>query len=120
MSLGTPDGSTAKTNKAQLLHLLESQVVADELPQNNTGTQPTVIIVDCNALLQSLIQLPETFGELAVRVLRCMPQATVVHFVTDSYHNGSIKGAERSRRGTSAVHIMGGPMTKVPRTFMVL
>ena len=56
-ALATPDGNLAKTNKAKLMHLLEE------------GTEPEedipAWILDGMAILQSLNQLPRTFGKLA-------------------------------------------------------
>ena len=77
----------------------------------------SVAIVDGNALLQALVRLPDTYGELAMMVFRCLPKVEVIHFVTDCYHQGSIKDTERLHRGSSKPHIIGGAMTRVPRDF---
>jgi hypothetical protein len=112
-SLATADGSFMKTNKAQLMHMLEQQSTHRE---NDLPVEYSAII-DGNALLQSLTRLPDTFGELARSVFSCLPKVPVVHFVTDTYHSYSIKQIERQRRGSSAKHIIGGSLTKVPRDF---
>ncbi len=75
----------------------------------------TAYIVDGNAVLQSLVYLPTTFGELAENVFEHLPKVPRVDFVKDSYFPHSIKGIERSRRGTSQAHLLKGPATKVPR-----
>jgi len=113
LSLGTTDGSFIKTNKAQLLHLLEDQCV----PQEHEYPKECTQIVDGNALLQSMVRLPHTFCALARAVFNSLPKAGVVHFVTDCYRHDSIKDVERSRRGSSATYQIGGRMTKVPRDF---
>jgi hypothetical protein len=112
-SLATADGSFMKTNKAQLMHMLEERSAARdyEMPTDCT------VIMDGNALLQSLTNLPETFGGLALIVFNCLPKVSVVHFVTDSYHSNSIKQSERDRRGSSSKYVIGGRMTKLPRDF---
>ena len=72
-------------------------------------------IADGNAVFQAMVSLPSTFGQLAERVLDQLPRAQRIDFVTDSYHPCSIKGLERSRRGSSKTHPVKGPSTKVPR-----
>ena len=114
-SIATADGCLAKTNKAQLMHVLELEVPT--AGQSLQQPSDPVVVVDGNALLQSMVKLPETFGQFAVSVFNALPKARVVHFVTDSYHTGSIKEIERSRRGSSASQLIGGPMTKMPREF---
>ena len=71
-------------------------------------------IVNGNALLQAMVSLL-TFGELAEYVFQELPRGQRVDFVTDSYHSRSIKGLERSRRGSLQAHLVKGPSTKVPR-----
>lgn len=111
-TLATSDGSMVKTNKAVLLHKLEchgSNVNASE--NGNISTH----IIDGNVMLHSLISIPETFGQLAKTVFLCLPKVQVVHFVTDSYKEKSIKCTERIRRGTSDTITLKGRSTKVPR-----
>jgi len=114
-SLVTANGSTfVKTDKSQLLHLLE----AESAPQENALPDDCVFIVDGNAILHSFTKhLPETFHDRAWSVFQCLRNGNVVHFVTDSYHLGSIKAVERARRGDSLPYIIGAPKTKVLRDF---
>ena len=107
-SLATADGSMCKTNKAQLLHALESESI--QPPEDNC-----VCILDGNALLHSFVRVPATFGDFAQAVFNCLPKSKYVHFVTDTYHEHSIKDSERQRRGTSSAYLIGGPWTKMPR-----
>jgi hypothetical protein len=112
-ALVTADGSLYKTNKAQLLHHMEGFAS----PADGEDLQTKVTVVDGNALLQSLVRLPATFGELARTVFSCLPNVKTVHFVTDSYHTDSIKQAERVRRGSSATYLIDGPATLLPNDF---
>ena len=68
-----------------------------------------------NALLQAMVSLPSTLGELPEYVFPQLPRAQRVDFVTDSYHPRSIKELERSIRGSSQAHLVKGRSTKVPR-----
>lgn len=112
-SLATSDGSLMKTNKAVLLHKLEGDNAISSRQPEISDTH----VIDGNALLQSLVGLPDTFGELALKVFMCLPTTNIVHFVTDRYDASSIKDVERLRRGQddSNTYIIGGPSTKVPR-----
>ena len=109
-SLATADGSMCKTDKAQLLHAMSTK---------GFEVQPEgcVYIVDGNALLYTIMNVPATVCDFARIVFSCLPKPAVVHFVTDSYIKHSIKDSERQRRGTSAAYVIGGPSTKKPRNF---
>ena len=112
-AIATADGGMVKTNKAQLMHHLESLA-----PPSDNSTIPlmdAVHIVDGNALLQACTHLPETFEEFAAQAFGCLPKSNEIHFVTDSYVAGSIKQCERTRRGQSTAFCIGGPKTKLPR-----
>ena len=114
-SLATADGCFVKTNKAQLMHVLEAEAGSDSVQIEEVTDN--VVVLDGNAVIQSLVHLPETFGELALMIFNCLPKAKSVHFVTDSYHDDSIKNVERSRRGCSSTLLIGGPSTKMPHDF---
>ena len=109
-SLATADGSMCKTDKAQLLHVLCTEGF-------ETQPESCVYVVDGNALLYTILSVPATVGDFARTVFNCLPKATVVHFVTDSYMKHSVKEIERQRRGASATYLIGGPSTKMPRDF---
>ena len=66
-------------------------------------------------LLQALVALPQTFGELAEKVMKIFPSGPEVHFVADTYKVDSIKSTERSRRGEGEAFLLKGPSTKIPR-----
>ena len=110
-ALATADTALIKTDKSKLMHSLEENL--------HLVQRPTVAfdcyIIDGNAVQQAMIALPSTFGELAECVFDQLPRAQHVDFVTDSYHPCSIKGVERSRRGSAKAHLVKGPSTKVPR-----
>jgi len=81
-SLATSDGGFAKTDKAELLHVLECESDArnkykspHDLPFN------CAVVVDGNAMLQAMTHLPGTFGEFAMSVFKCLPEVQTVHFV---------------------------------------
>ena len=111
-SLASPDGLLQKT-KAQLLSVLEKQefVVTEDI----SNMQGTVHVIDGMAFFHSLTDIPDTFGELAKKVLHTLPQRASVHFVTDTYKPYSIKSFERDRREpTNDSFLLQGPAIKIP------
>ena len=112
-SIATADGSLVKSNKAQLLHHLEG--LFDSNP--NPPMENCTYIVDGNAHIQAMSHVPVTFGELSIQIFNSLPKARIVHFVTDSYNDNSIKNFERTRRGSTPEYLVGGPKTKLPRNF---
>ena len=112
-SLASPDGLPLKTNKEQLLSVLEKQefVVTEDISK----MQGTVHVIDGMAFFHSLTDIPDTFGELAKKVRHTLPLRESVHFVTDTYKPYSIKSFERDRRGrTNDSFLLQGPAMKIP------
>ncbi|KAK3728506.1 hypothetical protein QZH41_002367 [Actinostola sp. cb2023] len=99
LAIAKSDGMPVKTEKAKLLHILEGK---NQVQRPTTGD--IFYVIDGNALLQAMVAIPSTFGDLADSVFEQLPKVHRVDFVTDSYHPLSIKEVERSRRGTSAPH----------------
>ena len=84
------------------------------MQSSNTNTLKEVII-DGNALLHSLKNIPETFGQLTEKIFHLLPQAECIHFVIDSYNVKSIKSLERMRRGSSQTLVVAWTVNKNPR-----
>ena len=99
-SLASADGMPVKTGKAKLLHYLESSVEALLL----LSKEDVVHIIDGNAVLQSLISIPDNFEDLADAVFSLLPKLGRVDFVTDPYKPMSIKSFERRRRGSTELY----------------
>ena len=114
-TLGTADGAPVKPNKSKLLHNLEGTVEFSENPVRGE----TVHTYTGNALLPGLLQamkeIPDTFKEVAERVFNLLPKNQRVNFVTDSYHENSIKTFERRHHGITPTFLLSGPKTKTPR-----
>ena len=111
-SLASPDDLLLKTNKAQLLNVLEKQeFVATE---DISKMQGTVHVIDGMAFFHSLTDLRDTFGKIAKKVLHTLPQRAPVHFITDTYKPDFIKSFERDRRGrTNESFLLKGPAMKI-------
>jgi len=108
-SLATHDGIPLSTNKAPIMHLFEKGHILPTKPDNEA------YVIDGNHYFHSLIGLPDTFGQLAKKVLDSLPEAKRVDFVTDSYKPDSIKG--RQSRDVSERFFVRGEHVKIPRDF---
>ena len=111
-ALGSPDGFFAKTNKAAVLHyLLQDETTEVTLPSD------ALYIQDGNALFHSLTNMPQTFGDICLQMLKLMSNRQSFVFSTDSYDASSIKAQERLRRGYTDEYIISGPHTRKPHDF---
>ena len=99
-ALGTPDGFFAKTKKSAMVH---------HVLKANTS-----VIID-NSLLSNL---SANLGGVCFAILDQMIAKKNFIFSMDSYHELSIKGSERLRRGGTADRIIvGGAATRTPADF---
>lgn len=112
LSLAHPDGSRNTTDKAKLMHKLESFVKDPAMP-----TDIEASIVDATFFLHVQRQLPLTFGEIAKILLhQLIKMSHQVHLVCDVYHTPSIKDAERKKRGSEdLVFSITGPEQTRPK-----
>ena len=76
-ALASSDGSRAKTNKAVLMHKLESNITTNETC--DMITSDFVYIVDGNVLFHCVKKVPETFGMLAQTLFHMLPACTEIH-----------------------------------------
>ena len=111
-SRGTPDGFFSKTNKSKML-----QFLMDDTLDNEALPKDAMYIQDGNALFHALVELPPTFGLIALQILDQMVSRKKNIFSTDSYQPDSIKSQERTRRGCSEKLIIQGIATRKPADF---
>ena len=118
----TVNGELVKTAKVKLLHIIETrcqECLSDSLPPHNA------LILDGMAIVQTVKDVPQTFGALAEKIIQRIinntrtSNASRVDFVSDLYPEISIKNLERSKRAESgSTHIkICSPSQKVPRQF---
>ena len=102
------DGSFRKTVKSAALVCLEADTAVPDLPRNFQGK--TLHVIDFMMLLQMSCRGStecRTFGDLSDKRLRkvCQLQYQYVAVVGDNYKvKLSIKGVERTRRGSTQIH----------------
>ena len=119
--LATSNGDLVKTPKCKLMHELLRRADCNDVPPENTDA----VLLDGMALLQMLKDIPETFGDLAERIVCIIinlvkkAQGNRVDFVSDTYPLISIKNIEREKRSMSGVTRIriGSATQKVPRQF---
>ena len=116
--LSTADGVIRKTVKSKLYEAAMSDLkilTHDELPP---AAKMRTYLLDLAAAIRSLVGTPSTRRELASRIMSTVPyQYTTIIIVCDTYHDNSIKGAERQTRGISEGYILTSPDMKVPYDF---
>ena len=108
-AIATTDGFFAKTNKAAGMNKMISEEDDVDLPPVET----TAVISDGNATFY-MKQVPARMGQIAQKILQSVPSGAETIFSIDSYHDDSIKTAERQRRGCGEKFVIQGEQTKRP------
>ena len=86
--------------------------------QPETTLDNIVYIVDLMALIRTMRDIPETFEDLAFRIIKSIRSGYKrVDIVSDSYHKVSIKSGEREKRGSSGKILLKSSKSKIPREF---
>ena len=116
LSLCHPDGIMQKTPKSKLLLELEKRI-ATRNPHNID-----IRIIDGMFFLHLFVELPPTFGALAILILKqvCKQKGNEIHLIFDKTISPSIKDCERNKRGdnrTVAYQIIG-PEQKRPGNWL--
>ena len=118
----TETGDLVKTAKVKLLHAIENSCptcLSEHIPENSA------LIIDGMVIIQTAKNLPQTFGELARKLIEQViktaksMKASRVDFVVDQYPDISIKSLERTKRaelGSTLIKICNGNQ-KLPRQF---
>uniref|UniRef100_UPI00358DF722 uncharacterized protein n=1 Tax=Myxine glutinosa TaxID=7769 RepID=UPI00358DF722 len=112
LPLASVQGCLVKTNKANLLHALESQAEKPVVDIPVGG----MYVMDGMAMIQKLninkLTGERTFLNLAHEILKRLVKeaegnkSSEIHFVTDTYRKVSIKNAEREKRAARGSQVM--------------
>lgn len=117
-SIGTADGSLAKTDKSKGFKYLTEGLDITAAP----ATDKTVIMIeDGNALFHSMKEIPSNFKQISEKLFNMIPKKADAIFSTDMYLEDSVKRMERQRRGSSERLLITGENTKKPadwKTFL--
>ena len=101
-SLARADGCSVKTDKSKLMHHLEGK----PKPAKKPLVERSLYIIEGNAHFQAFFQLPNTFEELCHQLFMSLPKSKILHFLTDTYQEQSIKQAEQKRRDKSKPYLI--------------
>ena len=115
LTLAHIDGTKITTDKSKLFGKLEKRITS-AAPENVDACT-----VDAMFLIQSLANLPQTFGGIANVILSCLVKlGSRVDFVCDAYKHPSIKDIAREHRGSVSGEIkVLGPEQRRPKEFSV-
>ena len=98
-SLATTDGNLVKTQKSKLAEALEKEV-----PPLDKNPESVIWVFDAMAVVQALVQIPDTFGELAEHLFstikRQAKNALRIDIVFDTYPEVSVKNDEHFKKST--------------------
>ena len=113
-SIGTPDGFMAKTDKAKLMAKITSGFQCAAPTANDDGT---LFIYDGNAQVHALVDVPNTFEAICLKLLDQLHRSADIIFSTDTYQPTSVKSQERLRRGCGEKILVQGIKTRRPADF---
>ena len=121
LSLANPDGSRRVTSKSKLLKVILKHCNSQILhPRESEPPRQVVIavVIDMMACLRTMTQILDTCEELTWKFLKLLPQGYErIDIVADTYHEVSLKSAERSHRGKASKVIIRSAKSKILRNF---
>ena len=81
-------------------------------------TSIAAVVIDFIALVRTMVEIPNTFEGLALKLLKLIPSGYPrIYLVADTYRTQSMKNAERESRGTSSRILVRSVQSKIPRDF---
>ena len=119
LNIANADGSRRTTNKSKLSKIImKKTTVLNQKTEMPAKQDVTAYIVDLMALIRVQRSTPNTYEELAMRIVRSIPPGyKQVHILADTYRPNSIKDPERLRRGSTDKVIVHSAAARLPRNF---
>lgn len=100
--MATCDGIGRKTAKSKLFTAALTSLMENDAQLSDDQHARRVYILDLAAIIRSMVKVPNTFKDVALRLFSDLPrQYNVVYVACDTYKVRSIKNSERSLRGDS-------------------
>ena len=115
LSISHPDGTRRKTEKSKLKDIIFKGIPIKKAELENCCND--VAVVDMMVLLNTFTSIPKTYGGLADKFVRALPQNYLRVDVADTYKNKLIKGLERALRGESKKIHIASLESKTPSDF---
>ena len=93
LSIANVDGSRRQTAKRKITQLLQTKMPGNPCDYlNPPKSKVSTYIFDFIALVRTIVEIPSTFEEFALKLLKSIPSGYPrVDFVADTYRSSSIK-----------------------------
>ena len=123
LSIATPDRERRETAKSKLMEIIINTCrrppQSPKLVLMMNRQKPSALVVDLIAAIRTMVEIPDTYNELAWKLLGSLPKGyNRVDLVADTYREVSIKNGERQKRGTTARLMINSSSSKIPRNFV--
>ena len=123
LNLATDDGYRRETSKSKLTYvLIEGVTLKDSKADESVKKikENTTFAIDLTATICTMTNLSNIYKEFVWNFLSTLPRVFKrLDIVADTYRENSIKGGERSTRGSSQKFIIASCKSRLPRDFSV-
>ena len=118
LNLATCDGTWRKTAKSKHFDAALSSIEADDIDLKEMEPSKVCYILDLAAIIRSIVKTPDTFRQLADKILQEIPNLyQLIYIACDTYQSESIKNAERALRGNEDKFVIRSPEIQIPPDF---
>ena len=119
LSFSTTEVGRHQTTKSKMLEIvIATWATSANSPKLVISVDPnklSVLIINLIPAIRTMTKKPETYRQLAWRLLGTLPKG--YHLFADTYQEVSIKNCKRLDRGTSVRLMINSPASKVPSDF---
>ena len=99
LSIATCDGIRRKTAKSKSFDAALPSLIENDAQYSDGQYAHRIYILDIAAIIRSLVKVPNTFKDVALRLLSDIPiRYDIVYVACDTYKDRSIKNSERHLR----------------------
>ena len=118
LALATSDGQRRKTCKSKLFEAALSEAVDDNSCARSIEADYLCFFGDLAAIIRSTIPVPDTFRELALKILKeISPSYHSIYIACDTYRPDSLKNSERVLRGEGERFVIKNADVRIPANF---
>ena len=125
LSIAAVEGGRCTTSKRKLLDIINATLT---VPPNNPKlvitidtTKPSALIAHLIAAIRAMIQITETYKQLAWKFLAALPKGYYrIDLVADTYRDISIKSCQHLDCGTSTRIMISSPLQEYQASFQSL
>lgn len=118
LSMATCDGIRRKTAKSKLFDAALRSLIENDAQFPDDQYAHRIYILDIAAIIRSMVKVPNTFKDVALRLLSDLPMRyNIVYVACDTYRDRSIKNSERDLRGDGDKFVIRSANVRVPADF---